>query len=327
MLQALNPLNMHKMKYTYSQLSSPSAGHIVASHYDFPKLISCKFYVLGLHDNYLIEADDKKYILRVYRNDWRTAQEIQFELELLDFLREKNMLVGFPIPTKAGELSFSIESPEGNRIAALFSYADGAAPGNGMSIEESTLLGKAVARVHQITDSFETNYTRKDLDIPYLLDESILTIQPYLDVDAFKYMQTLQKNLKEAQPSLPQKPGVYGICIGDVNPSNFHINDGQEITLFDFDQCGYGYRAFEIGKFISSIPSTKKNDISKAFVDGYQQVRPLTQKEHMAIPYYELLSVIWVMAIHASNADRIGHKYLAKPFWDRRLALLKDLYS
>ena len=89
---------------------------------------------------------------------------------------------------------------------------------------------------------------------------------------------------------------------------------------------GYGYRAFEIGKFISSIHLIKtKYDISNAFIEGYQKVRRLTEEELLAIPYYELLSVIWVMAIHAYNADRIGHKYLEKPFWDRRLAILKDL--
>jgi hypothetical protein len=45
----------------------------------------------------------------------------------------------------------------------------------------------------------------------------------------------------------------------------------------------------------------------------------------LSLYYFEMISVIWVMAIHASNADRIGHKHLEKPFWDRRLALMKEL--
>jgi len=71
--------------------------------------------------------------------------------------------------------------------------------------------------------------------------------------------------------------------------------------------------------------NASKNDIAKAFIDGYQQVRVLTHEEYLAIPYYELLSVIWVMAIHANNVDRIGYKYLEKPFWDRWLSKLKEL--
>jgi len=317
---------MDKLTFTYSQLSSHSVGHLAMSHYDLPGFISCKFYVLGLHDNYLIECEHEKYILRIYRNDWRSTEEIQFELELLAFLRAKTAPVSFPISTKLGELSFLIDTPEGKRSAVLFLYADGSALENAISIEESTQLGKVVANVHRSADTFETNYSRQNLDLPYLLDESILAIKPFIDVDALSYLQSLQFKLEDTLSSFSKQAGVYGICIGDVNSSNFHINHKQEITLFDFDQCGYGYRAFEIGKFISSLHSLKtKHDIAKAFIDGYQQVRVLTHEEHLAIPYYELLSVIWVMAIHANNVDRIGHKYLEKPFWDRRLFKLKEL--
>jgi Ser/Thr protein kinase RdoA (MazF antagonist) len=30
----------------------------------------------------------------------------------------------------------------------------------------------------------------------------------------------------------------YGLVHGDLNPTNFHVNDNQ-ITLFDFDDCAY----------------------------------------------------------------------------------------
>jgi len=317
---------MDKLNYTYSQLSSQSVAQLVTSQYDLPELTSSKFYLLGLHDNYLIECEQEKYILRIYRNDWRSFQEVQFELELLAFLGAKGAPVSFPVPTKSAKLSFIIDSAEGERSAVLFSYADGSAPGNAISIEESTQLGKVVAGIHSSTDTFQTGHNRPILDIPYLLDESIIAIKPFIDIDSLRYLLSLQRLLKKSLPSLSQQSGVYGICIGDVNPSNFHINLKKEITLFDFDQCGYGYRAFEIGKFFSSIHSfTSKQDIANAFIDGYQQVRELMHEELLAIPYYELLSVIWVMAIHANNVERIGYKYLEKPFWDRRLSILNEL--
>jgi len=319
---------MEEPKYTYSQLSSRSVGHLVALHYNFLETTNCKFYVLGLHDNYLIEGDQQKYILRVYRNDWRSLEEIHFELELLAHLEAKNALVASPLLTNAGEFYFIIDSPEGKRAAALFHYADGCAPGNNISEEESTLLGKAVANVHQLTALYETTDTRPVLDIPYLLDESILVIEPFIEIEARSYIKTLQSVLKDALSSFSKQTGVYGICIGDVNPTNFHINHKKEITLFDFDQCGYGYRAFDIGKFISSIHSIKmKHNITKEFIAGYQKIRPLSQEELSAIPYFEKMAIIWIMAIHAYNADCIGYKWLEKPFWDRRLAILKELDS
>jgi len=67
------------------------------------------------------------------------------------------------------------------------------------------------------------------LDIAYLLDESILAIQPFIDLEAQHYLQTLQEALKETLPALPRETRIYGICIGDVNSSNFHINDKKHI--------------------------------------------------------------------------------------------------
>lgn len=314
------------MTYTYSLLSSHSTEQLILLHYELPTPVSCKFYVLGLHDNYLVVAGNAKYILRIYRNDWRSLEEINFELDFLDFVGNKTALVATPLATRTGELVFLIDSPEGTRAAALFHYADGHAPGVEVSIEHGTLLGNAVANIHHIADEFRTPYTRKVLELPYLMDESIVAIAPFLEQDALSYIEALKPKIRHALGTLDKDRGQYGICIGDVNPTNFHVDEHKKITLFDFDQCGYGYRAFEIGKFISSIHSSKlKREIAESFIVAYQQVRPLGRAEIAAIPYFEMVSVIWVMAINAYNADRIGHKWLEKPFWDRRLAILKEL--
>lgn len=65
----------------------------------------------------------------------------------------------------------------------------------------------------------------------------------------------------------------------------------------------------------------------QAFLKGYQYIRPLSQKEHEAIPLFEIIAVIWVMSIQVANAELIGYKYLEKPAWERRLSGLKKLVS
>jgi len=312
--------------YVYSRISSDSVCNLITWHYDLTIIIKCNFYVSGLHDNYLIETINKKYILRIYRNDWRSKQDVAFELELLNFIDDKAAAVCAPLITKTKHNSFTIDSPEGKRLAALFPYADGVSPGKEMTVEQGFLLGKSIAHLHNITDTFETDLPGRILDITYLLDESVIAINPFLDEKGKKYLSSLQSVLHDIAPSLQKKPEVYGICIGDVNPTNFHINSKNHITLFDFDQCGYGFRTFEIGKFISSIhTANKKHEISQSFLDAYQTVRQLSDEEVSAIPYYELISFIWVMAIHAYNSEYIGHKYLQKTFWDKRIEVLKAL--
>ncbi|MDH5446681.1 MAG: phosphotransferase, partial [Gammaproteobacteria bacterium] len=292
------------------------------------KSLTCKFYVLGLHDNYLIESGGQKYILRIYRNNWRTEEEILFELEWLVFLNSKTNLVAKLIETKKGNLTVQIDSPEGLRLASMFRYADGNAPENTISAKEAELLGETVSYIHEISDVFVPQRTRQVLDIPYLLDGSLSDIKPYLESDGLSYLCNLREQLNISMPKLDKASGIYGLCMGDVNPTNFHIDKNNKITVFDFDQCGYGYRAFEIGKFFSSIRNhNEKQEIQEAFLKGYQCIRPLSRIEQEAIPIFEIISVIWVMAIQAVNADRIGYKYLEKQSWDRRLNDLKKLVS
>lgn len=316
---------MENNSYIYSQRSARSVLYLIASHYEIANPENCTFYARGLHDNYLLTVGNKKFILRIYRNNWRSAEEIAFELSLLRFLGDKGALIAFPLPTRSGELSFVINSPEGIRSAALFHYAKGNAPGNNLSVKESELLGKSVANIHRLADDFKTSYIRPILEIPYLMDDSINAIEPFVNRDTLDYLNSLQHKLHRTLPRLTKEHEKFGICIGDVNPTNFHI-DKEMLTIFDFDQCGYGYRAFEIGKFTSSIHTLKNKDvIAKAFLEGYQQVRPLSQDELTAVPYFEMVSVIWVMAINANNADLIGHKWLEQPFWDRKVATLQEL--
>ena len=211
-------------------------------------------------------------------------------------------------------------------MAALFHYAEGHAPGETITIEECVLLGRAVSNVHRIADSFTTQRTRRELDLHFLLDESVEAIKPFVDPSARSYLEELHKRLRNTWPKIPKAVGAFGICTGDVNARNFHIDGHRRITLFDFDQCGYGLRAFEIGKFCSSLHSHKlKQVLVDAFLEGYQQERRLSREEYTAIPYFELVAIIWVMAIHAKNVNRIGYKPLDQPFWDKRLAILKAL--
>lgn len=317
---------MEQLNYTYSRLSSATVLNLLTEHYELPDLKQCQFYTLGLHDNYLVEGNHSQYILRIYRRDWRSTEEIQFELNLLAHLKTKGANVSSPLTTKTAELSFQINCAEGSRSATLFDYAKGISPGHNISIEQSHLLGTAVAQMHLASDSFRTNIQKQPLDTDYLLDQSLHTIKPFVKVEMQSYLDRLGIKIKNQLPPLPHKAGVSGICAGDINPGNFHINKHNKITLFDFDQCGFGYRAFEVGKYFSSLHSlTNKQKLSEAFIAGYQHSRPLSDQEQLSIPCFEIVSNIWVMAIHVYNHDRIGYKHLQESYWMRQLDILREL--
>lgn len=106
--------------------SIPSGDALITTvlpNYPIGKAHTCLLYKRGLNDTYLVETERKRYILRIYRKGWRTKEEIDFELDLLAFLHSINQPIAYPIQRQDGSCTTEIPTPEGNRYAALFSYA------------------------------------------------------------------------------------------------------------------------------------------------------------------------------------------------------------
>ncbi|WP_009633543.1 phosphotransferase [Synechocystis sp. PCC 7509] len=314
--------------------SIPSSGALeqsVLCHYQIDKLQSCRLLKRGLNDTYLIETEQKQYILRVYRHSWRTKEEIDFELELLNFLYKANVAVSYPLEKRTGGFITAIAAPEGTRYTALFSYAPGKVVDKKINSEQSRKLGETVATIHQATDNFKSSFNRPELNSEYLLDSSINAIAPLYkhrknDIDyLYKQAENLKNNLIALD--LPNCSPFYGICIGDVHAGNTHFNQLNQPTLFDFDQCGYGWRVFDIGKFINTAIVWKlESKIISSFLEGYQTIRQLNEIELRAIPMFTKIAHIWVMGISASVVgDVLPYGWFTDDWLDNKLELFKQL--
>lgn len=319
--------------------SSPEAGHVplsglsadaileqVLPHYALPPPLQCRFLTWGMHDNYLVENAKEKYIIRVYRNQWRSMEEILFELDFLDHLHRCGCPVAHPLLTNTAGPLVTVRTTGGERIAALFTYAPGIAPGRAIEPRHSEALGQVIARIHHAADTFSTTHVRQVLDIDYLLDASVEAIFPYLTRGQRDAVQVTQRRIRNTLPVIPRRAPWFGPCTGDVNPRNFHVDDRGRITVFDFDQCGLGWRVFEAGKFFASLPSGAETEaLRAAFLRGYESVRALTPEERRAIPPFTVVSFLWVMALHVYNADLVGRLIADPVFWNRKLEALRKL--
>jgi Ser/Thr protein kinase RdoA (MazF antagonist) len=150
----------------------------VLCEYPISQPLNCKFYKRGLNDTYLVETDRENYILRVYRRGWRNKQEIDFELELLEFLHKQKQPVAYPILRKDGNFITEILAPEGVRYAAVFSYASGRAVNEKLNSRQSYILGESLAKIHLTSNTFTSSFSRPILNDKYLLDWSIAAIIP-----------------------------------------------------------------------------------------------------------------------------------------------------
>lgn len=312
------------IKIIYSRVSVDSIRSEILSNYRLTEKSRCQYLMLGLHDNYIIEDGTQKYILRLYRNDWRSREEIGFELDLLLHIRRHCDFVAAPIITISGSYLTSIACPEGDRYAVLFPFAEGSAPGNKLTESQALLLGRVVANIHACSKDFRSDHVRQGLTLSYLLDKSVDIILPMVSRQQGDALIEVRQKIHRQMPALSIQWPYVCACSGDVNATNFHVS-GNQIMLFDFDQCGMGWRAFEIGKFYASVLQREEKEIlQKGFLSGYQSIAELSEDELASIPYFVCIAIIWVMAIHGYNAHMLGVAYLDESFWNKKIELLTN---
>ncbi len=319
------------IRVTHSIPSEEALIAAVLPKYPIPRPRNCRLHKRGLNDTYRVETDTELYILRIYRCNWRTKDEIDFELELLTFLHDHQLPVAYPVSTKQGNLTEVILAPEGRRYVVLFSYAPGRAVNEQLNEQQSQKLGLVLAHIHQWTINFSSSFNRQALHSEYLLDwawTSISSLFEYKRRDC-RFIQAQVEHVKAEIEALklPKQSPDYGICVGDVHSGNAHFSEANEPTLFDFDQCGYGWRAFDIAKFLH-VSYTWKIDkiVCQAFLAGYQTIRKLNDLELASIPVFTKAAHIWVMGINASVAGEVvPYSHYTDEWFDAKLALLDQL--
>jgi Ser/Thr protein kinase RdoA (MazF antagonist) len=314
----------------FSTLSPQALIDGVLSKYNLGAIDRCVFWNRGLSDIYLIETPSKSYILKVSHHHWRSQSDIQFELEFLDFLHQQHIPVANPLKTKAGKLLVVVHAVEGDRYAALFPYAPGEIPQGDLNVDQSIIMGRTLSKIHSASLKFDNLTPRQHLNVEYLLDNSWEVICPYLhhqDLDLI-YLEQAIALIKQQLSCLEQTAPFWTVCWGDPHSGNVHFTKDNQITLFDFDQCGYGWRVFDIAKFLQvSLNAGIKREIRDAFLAGYQEIQQLTDSEILSLQALTQMAHIWAWAI-SINATAIHNWSKLDNFYHKKyLNQLKRLSS
>jgi Ser/Thr protein kinase RdoA (MazF antagonist) len=314
----------------YSTLSPQALIELVLARYDLGDVDRCLLWNRGLSDIYLVECDTCSYILRITHHHWRSRLEVDFELELLNFLHERQLPVAYPIPTIEGNLFVTISALEGDRYAALFPYAEGAIPLGDLDLIQSQIMGEILGRLHHTGQDFTYQATPKTLNLDYLLDNSLKEIAPFWSEDCqeLDYLKYKADKIKSKLADLPKKAPYWGICWGDPHSGNAHFTQDNKITIFDFDQCGYSWRAFDVAKFLQvSLNAGMSRKVRDAFFEGYQTIQSLTDVERDCLQALTQTAHLWQWAISIEDAAVHCWSRLDRSYFKKRLEQLKCLDS
>lgn len=314
----------------YSTLNPQALVAKVLPPYEIGVAVNCQFWHRGLSDVYIVETQTSSYILRVSHHHWRSKSDIDFELELLDFWGQRQLPVAYPLRTTDGRLSIEINAPEGKRYAALFTIAPGQVALGDLNPKQGQILGEIVAKLHLAALDFSTHYHRQPLTLEYLLDDSFQVIAPFLKhrTTDLTYLLEVIAQIKHKLEDLPKEAPFWGICWGDPHSGNVHFTPQGQVTLFDFDQCGYGWRAFDIAKFLQiSLRTGISKHVREAFLSGYQTVCELTDWELASLQVLTQTAHLWAWAISLNTCRFHDYSRLDDSYFTQRMEQLKRLKS
>jgi Ser/Thr protein kinase RdoA (MazF antagonist) len=307
----------------YSSLSSKALLESVVINYDIDSDSSITFLKRGFNDTYLISENallnggvdnldekdgqnsgEKKYILRVYKYNWRSFESIETEIKLLNHLKDNTVSVSFPIKDKQAKFIQTIQAPEGIRYAVLFSFAEGA-PLRKLSAEQSFLLGAETGKIHSLTKDRSFGATAHNYDIETQFEKTLSILKPILInyTEQYNYLVQLKADFVNMFNSIDKTELRTGICHGDLQAENFHITLDDQFTFFDFDFFGTGYLAYDIGVFMWYDHKNKTPEIINAFLKGYQTQEKLSPTELKLLPYFSTLRALFQMTLFCKTHD------------------------
>lgn len=255
-------------------------------------------------------------ILRLHRNGYHTKPEIASELAWLTALQDLPGLNAVkPVPGAQG-LVTEID----NRFLVAFAPIDGQElqPGDDLS-RHFAPLGEITARLHLHARGWTPpkGFTRKRWDV-----ETILGPNPHwghwrdaqgLDTKGETLLARATGLLAAKLHAYGTAPETFGLIHADLRLANLMVN-GDTLTAIDFDDCGFGWWAYDLAAALSFIETDPRlPDLIARWVEGYARVVPLSQKDHAMIPALIFLRRVLLTAWLATRADSDTAQALGGP--------------
>lgn len=318
----------------YSTLSAPALGKFIEAQYGLSKL-NCRYLLRGVSDTYVLEGATEQYILKIYRDAHRSLEEIKGEVELLNHLHQGGCKVSWPIRDREGKQLQSFQAAEGIRYGVLFSYAGGK-PVTEPSDEQIAITGREIARIHNITSTIILSHERRAYNHDTTLLQPIANFAPAFKElpEEYQYLQNTAALIIKKLDSIDTAAFSYGYCHYDFFPKNFHFDEHNEITFFDFDFAGKGFLVNDIMSYwnhfalnaVLGRASREESDRAfNVFLTHYRTVRPVSDKEVSTIPYLNFGFWVFYMGFHYEHYEDFSTHFFNTRFLKERVALIRKI--
>lgn len=293
--------------------------------------------LLNLSENatYLVEDAGTQSILRVHRQDYHRPHEIESELDWLQALRaDSDVTVPTVLPARDGRRVVTVGGADNAatvggaddpasvgvhgtaRHVVHFGMVAGAEPDEGsLTVDDFHTLGRITAALHDHSRRWErpAGFGRFSWDWEHSLGATPRwgRWQDASGVGAAEteVLERAQAKLRERLQAYGTGPEVYGLIHADLRLANLLVNPegtgavGPQITVIDFDDCGFGWYFYDFGTAVSFIEDDPAlPDWQDAWVSGYRTRRDLPAADEEMLASFVLLRRMLLLAWMGSHS-------------------------
>jgi len=219
---------------------------------------------------YGYEQDGKSYILRIGHTTRRNGIQTMGEIDWLNHLKEGGAGIAYPLPSASGQFIEEVDDGEaGQFVAVSFIKAKGKPVDDSVWNERLfEAYGKHMGRIHALSKTYQLPneaWRRPEWDLPgmYPIETFLPESDTYLVERFFK--------LKDYMMALPRNNEAYGLIHQDPHKGNFWVDEDYTITMYDFDDCGYGYFIHDLAMvlFYAALKEEDRSAFAQKFLPPF----------------------------------------------------------
>jgi Ser/Thr protein kinase RdoA (MazF antagonist) len=297
----------------HSVLDNEAVAQACAEQYGFDELPYCEFFHRGMNDVYLLRTPSNQYAVRAWRANWRSLNDVDYELEFLEFLKDKGLPVVPAVRCVSDARYFVVQAPEGPRALAAFEWVPGAKFAERIDPDLAARLGGVMADIHLAGAEFLPTKERRT-NPPSLIGDNLPHLERLVATcpEDLSFYRKLTPRLIEVLEDIDPESVPMGPCHGDFHLYNGHIDATGEITFLDFDNSGRDYYAQDVMGFCWANEFSGQRQIySDRFVEGYETRRRFSDAERDHLPLFILAKEFRLLTGYAKHLNSLGH-YLTK---------------
>lgn len=270
------------------------------ARYPLGGLVACEPIRAGIENtNYFVTTERGRHVLTLYER--LPADELPFYLNLMAHLARSGVAVPAPSPDRSGAY-FSMLC---GKPASLVDRVDGEAH---LSPDENDCIevGRALAELHLASQSYRARLANRRGAAWWR--RAARSVHPFLDAGQARLLDDeLAFQAAAGRMTLP-KAAIHG----DLFRDNVLFDGDAVAGIIDFGFAATDFLAYDLAIAVNDWCSEPDGALhpgrTRAFVDGYQRLRPLTRDEraHWATLLRAAALRFWLSRLYDLHLPRPG---------------------